>query len=229
MSYINLFYIDIETASKYKNLDEFRKNEPIGFELFEKKHSKRRKTRPEWDVDINQAYFEQTPLIPEYGKIICVSCGRYVFDDKNNTYELKIANFYSDDEYEILKKTKNALNYAEKNILNISGYNIKNFDMPYLFKKFYMHKLDVPKIINFDGKKPWDLPIKDIFDFYKNGAQDYATLEEVCYVLGIKYLKDISGDKINENYWNGNLMEIVKHCEEDILNTAKIAEILLKD
>lgn len=44
---------------------------------------------------------------------------------------------------------------AEKEVL--VGHNIKNFDIPFLAKRYLYHGLPVPHTLRTAGKKPWEL------------------------------------------------------------------------
>ncbi len=209
--YKNLFYFDIETSGKYRNLDECREQDPEGFKLFVNKYERKIKTDLSWNYDLDQVYLDKSAIFAEFGNIVCVSIG--LFRDEDN-FEVKS---YTGDEKDMMEKIQRAFIWAEKNDKILSGYNIKSFDIPWLNKKFYKYGLQIPNILSTFGKKPWEMRIIDLFDIWKSTTIDYPTFEEMFYDLGLENIKgSFDGDQVHKTYWNGGIEIVREYCENEI-------------
>ncbi len=217
MNYKNLFYFDIETVSKYKDAIEFESIDNRGYKLFLQKIKRKR-----WEGDINTLYIEKGPLIPEYGKIVCVSMAIYVKD------ELRIRSIYDNDEEVLIKKVHKTFSIiSTKTILGSCGYHIKGFDIPWLNRKMMKYNLKIPNLLKTFNIKPWEMNVFDLAEIWRsNGTLEYVSFDEMLNELNIESPKtDISGGNVNKVYWEeNNLIRIKTYCENDVIacvNTAK--------
>lgn len=223
--YQKMLYFDIETAGKYKSLQDFLNDDPRGAALFIKRCEKNKEKWP--DIGCDKLYLEKASLLPEYGQIICASFAYYK-EEADGTIQLRRAS-YTGTELEILVKTLAILSNINKMNLSLCGFNIKGFDNSWLIKKFFQHNLPIPDCLNLVGKKPWELNIYDIADIWKAGYFDYPTLDEVSWALGIKSPKQfLSGDKVHKAFWDGEIDKIQKYCEADVTCLVEIAKKILK-
>jgi DNA polymerase elongation subunit (family B) len=88
-----------------------------------------------------------------------------------------------------------------KNLILV-GWNIKNFDIPWLFRKLLNNELKVPSNLNMWGKKPWESHNIDMMEMWKNTSNLNVTFEEAVYSMNIKSPKeDICGSQTHETYW----------------------------
>lgn len=226
MNYKNLFYFDIETVSDFKNIDDLKQNDERGYELFIRK-IKRKSTRFEdWkSPDHNDIYIKKSPLIPEFGKIVCITMGFFKNDD------LKIKSIYNNNEKELIKETHSIFKKISNTTLSLCGYYIKGFDIPWLNKKFMKYDLEIPRILRTFNIKPWDMNIYDLSEIWKsNGTLENTSFDEMLYTLNIDSPKnDISGEDVNSIYWeNEDLNRIKKYCENDVLACVKSSEKIMK-
>ena len=83
----------------------------------------------------------EQPLLPEFGKIVCISVGFIL-----PSGETKLDSFYGD-EKNLLIATSELLNRVDKLGFIICGHNVKNFDLPYIGKRMLINGVKVPKII----------------------------------------------------------------------------------
>lgn len=221
MAYKNYFYFDIETTSKSRTLFDLKLEDEIGYSLFIKKWEKMGKYEKEWEGEADKIYIEKAPLFPEYGKIICMSFGLFTENE-----EKKIMTLIEDDEEILLKRISKIINRSNDTKRILCGFNIKNFDLPFIIKKMHKYNIDLPLNINYVGLKPWEILIKDISEIWKGLGRSSASLEEVAYELETNSPSIIGGEKVHEYYWNNNKDIIIKKCEMDVDATIKIAEKL---
>ncbi len=211
--------LDIETRGNYKDYQEFCDNDERGAELFRTKYNKLGWYK---EMTIGEAYTTYSPIISTFGSICCISVGM-----TNSSGDKKIHSFYGDNEREILESFNKALEKIQMKDLTLCGYRIFNFDIPWLLHKFHTYRIIPADIINIYGKKPWELRIVDMFDDWKIKSTHTASLDDICYELGIKSPKsELDGSKVHAYYWEGKLDEIKDYCECDISVSIDISKII---
>lgn len=222
MSHKNYFYIDIETTSKEASLFDLRMNDEKGYELFMRKIEKMKSFDSEWNRDPQLIYTDKAPLLPEYGKIICMSFGMFTDDG-----EQKIMTIIENTEEETVRKSAKVIAKAGGSRRFICGFGIKNFDIPFLIKKMYKYEIDIPLNLSFASVKPWEITVSDVAETWKGIGKSLATLEEVAHDLKIPYKHIINGDEVHSYYWDKRDTKTIMHkCENDILITINVAEKL---
>jgi len=213
------FYFDIETSGAYRDIHTMYTKTPEMYKLFIHKMERMREKDPAMkDSNIVPLYPMKAPLFPEFGRIVCFS---YAYFDNDNLYLDSVQN---PDEEQLIHGILDVINtiVIPKN-LKLCGYNIKGFDIPYLFKKFLHYKMTPPACVNFFNKKPWEVECLDLMELWKNNSnQQIATLEEFAFALGIESPKtELSGDKVHETYYKGEHELVKKYCQQDVMCCVK--------
>jgi len=211
-----LLFFDIETAGEYPSYAEFKKADPEGAKIFASKAE-----RLGYE-NIEESYENKVSLFPEFGKIVCLSYGIW----KNG--EMKVSTIAEMDEKDTLTKIGVLFQKAEAQGLIPCGWNIKNFDVPWIFRKMLMHKLRVPSNLNSYGKKPWEVNLVDLKEMWKSFSSLDVTFEEAVYSLKLPSPKDVmDGSKVHYNYWtNVNLEGIKYYCEKDVMAMMHMCEYI---
>jgi predicted PolB exonuclease-like 3'-5' exonuclease len=208
-------FIDIETVGAAATLDELFKTNPRQAQLWDTWTRK-------MELDPHEDWLKKAGLQAEYGKIVCVSFGYY---DAN--MQPKIQSFYGDDEHDILEKTAKVLNNSDNAGYKLAGHNIEKFDVPFLWKRMFIHGITPPDIITIWDKKPWDLKFFDTAKVWGNGywKESFTSLETLSLVLGVDSSKDeMHGNEVHNSYWNeGGIEKIKTYCEKDVLATMEVA------
>jgi len=205
-----VLYLDIETTTKYKDIDELKNNSNVEFELLLKKYNKTNK-----DKLLQEYYIEKATIFPSFSKIVCLSIGYYV----NGKLNIKS---FTNNEKDILNKSYKAFENASKGLYSVCGYYIKMFDIPWLNLKYLKYNIKIPKILNSINKKPWEVPV---FDIYEELNAKYWSLSEISHELNINIPK-YSGNDVYNMYYSNDINGVIEHCESDIKATAKIYKII---
>ncbi len=230
----NSLFFDIETASKYPSFKEFEEKEKNLSKLWaEKYHPSNYKKEMEKNPTIyiytlDEIYNKYAGLYPEFSKVICISFGLLIKTDKN-TIEKEITNVSSHNEVDLLKDTKLFFNSLKN--MNLTGFNIKGFDIPFLCKRFLINGIELPELLKIKGKKPWELTVIDIMDDWKFGSfGNNTSLDVLCETLGVVSPKDdIQNYQVSEVYHQSkdNLSRIEKYCAKDVKATMEVMERLV--
>lgn len=179
---------------------------------------------------INDIYINSAALHAEFAKITCISLGFFTEDDENKM-ERTVFTFKDKDEKQILLDFKTFLDSPETAILKLTGYNIREFDIPFTTKRFFINHITLPKFFDLKGKKPWEIIINDICDDWKGLQREIVSLHLVCTVLGINTPKDkFKNSEVSALYLSGKITldEVVEYCEKDINACMSVVEFLTK-
>lgn len=202
----NILFIDIETVPQEADFENLSTRTQI---LWDKKSRQWRK-----DATTEDAY-KKAGIYAEFGKIICISAG-YILDET-----LHIKSFYENDEREILLQFKESLNkFGKKRDAQLCAHNGKEFDFPYLCRRMLIQGITLPKLLQMQGKKPWEVPFLDTLELWRFGDyKNYTSLDLLCEVFNVPTPKDdIDGSQVADVYWKQNdIRRIVKYCEADVI------------
>jgi 3'-5' exonuclease len=232
-----LFHFDVEVVTQYKNYSELLDKDPAMAKAWEVRSRSYTKFEEYKDLKteelLSATYHDKAGLMPEFGKVIVIANGMKIFKENKGPVDY-IKAYAMDDEIEILNQFKESLNSAaaKKPGLNLCGYNIKGFDMPYVSKRMLINDISLPQLLNNGGRKPWEIPAYDLFEVWQQGSRDMVSLELVCISLGIPTPKDgISGSEVGDVYWNAeNRLEAVDrisaYCQRDVKATINIVDKL---
>jgi len=233
-----LLFLDIETVGIEENLDSLHSEFPNLYKLWEEtgyEYCKRRYPKED-SLSSNEMFIKKAALLPEFGKIVCVSVGFILQNGK-----LKLDS-YVGDEKEILSHTITLFNRINKLGFRLCGHNIKSFDLPYIGKKILIHGLDLPSIIPTYADKPWETRVvdtKEVWNF--NSYIGLSSLDLVCASLNVDSPKsgELNGEKMHHYYydWPEGKEEslgikrddnIKEYCEKDVIATINLVKHITK-
>ena len=217
----NLFLIDIETVSGAQHFhlldDEWK-------ELWTEKVLKNLPP----NTTAEEYYPMRAAILAEFAKVVCISIG--YFKKENNSLQLRIKSFCSEDETTVLQEFTKTLKqlHSKKPRWLFAGHNIKEFDIPFLCRRLLVNNLAIPPYLDFQKLKPWETPILDTLHLWRFGDyKHYTSLKLLCAALGVPSPKDdIDGSKVGEVFWTEkNLERITRYCGKDV---ATVANVILR-
>ena len=144
-----ILFVDIETVPEEENYTQLSSTRK---KLWEQKTAYQRK-----EDEQPETFYERAGIWAEFGKIICISVG--FFDTSNATTNFRIKSF-SGKETSLLKQFKRLCDehfYLKSHLL--CAHNGKEFDFPFLARRMVIHGIELPRVLNLFGKKPWEFPI----------------------------------------------------------------------
>ena len=208
-----ILFLDIETVPQAGNWEELHETDQY---LWDKKTKMQRKE----DFTAEDFYSERGGIMAEFGKIICISVGILEKREK-----LMIKSFYGDDEKILLIEFGEIFNHPKLHDVILCAHNGKEFDFPWIARRFLINGMQPPKPFQMFGKKPWEIPHLDTMELWKFGDyKSYISLELLAHVFGIPTPKDdIDGSMVSSIYYiEKDLFRIVQYCEKDVLTLANI-------
>lgn len=214
----NILFIDIETVPEHEHFSDLDETTKI---LFAEKTAYQRK-----DEISPEEFYNRAGIWAEFGKIICISVGYFVF--KNDERQFRTTSFFGE-EVKILQDFSNLLaNHFSGAQYVLCGHNIKEFDLPFIGRRMVIHGLQIPYKLDLVGKKPWEIPHLDTMELWKFGDyKHFTSLKLLTHILGIPSPKDdIDGSQVSEIFYvNNDIDRIIIYCEKDVL---AVAQVLLK-
>lgn len=215
----NTLFIDIEAASEYADLSLNSENK---IDLWGKKAKNILNSNNQTSSEL---YFDRAALFPEFGKIIVIGMG-FLFMNSRGELALKVKTIANDDEKELLKEFILFVNKTYRSReLTLVAHNGKEFDFPYLCRRMLVNGLEIPKSLQLQGKKPWEIIHQDTMEMWRFGdRRTYCSLELLAELLGIPGAKtDLSGDRVNHVFYiEKDLARITAYCLEDVIVVAQL-------
>jgi len=191
--FTNLLFIDIESAPKVKefdNVDDRSKS------LFRKKfaHEIDSYSSIAESVLWMNKWREKAALYAEFSRVVCVSMG--LISETIGGFNIKLHSIINRNEKALLNELSVVLNKIPNHIL--VGHNIKDFDCPFLTRRYYANGIKLPTILNIGSKKPWEISWKDTMEMWGAGQFKYkCSLDLLCNVFGIESPKqDMDGSQV---------------------------------
>ncbi|HEC42029.1 MAG TPA: 3'-5' exonuclease [Bacteroides sp.] len=215
----NILFLDIETVPAADSFDGL--NERMQ-KLWDSRSAYLRK-----DGEDAAEVWGRAGLFAEFGRIVCISAG--IFSNTSEPRRFRIKSFYGDDEVKIIREFASLIgNFKKGRELRLCAHNGKEFDFPYLSRRFIILGEKLPAVLNIAGKKPWELNFLDTMELWKFGEyRNFTSLALLAEILGISNPKDdLDGSQVAEVFYGDNDYErIARYCEKDVL---AVAQVLLR-
>lgn len=205
LDFSKFFFIDIETVPQCSDFSEL----PENFQ----KHWERKSNSFRKENETAAELYKRAGIYAEFGKIVCISIA-YIH---NNSF--RTTSFTGENEEKILIDFCNLIDNPKYNNWTLCGHNIKEFDIPYICRRLLINKLFIPEIINFSGKKPWEISLIDTMDLWKFGDyKNFTSLALLADLFKIPTSKDdIDGSQVADVYYKEkNISRIATYCEKDV-------------
>ena len=214
----NILFLDIETVPLFAEYSKLGETEKI---LWEQKTNYQRK-----DEFTPEEFYDRAGIWAEFGKIVCISVGHFVFTGDIRNFRVKC--FFGEEE-DILNDFKNLLEtHFSKPYHLLCAHNGKEFDFPFIARRMIINHIDIPFKLNLFGKKPWEVPHLDTLELWKFGDyKTYTSLKLMTHILGVPSPKDdIDGGEVRDVFYkNQDIDRIIRYCEKD---TIAVAQIILR-
>lgn len=207
-----VLFLDIETVPQYESYEKV----PENFSALWDKKSQYFRTDEEGPDDI----YQRAGIYAEFGKIVCISVGTVY--QRHGEQRFRVKSYANHDEKKLLYEFVNMLeNYGNHNPIKLCAHNGQEFDFPYIARRCIINGINLPKILDIAGAKPWEVKdvLLDTLQLWKFGDyKNYTSLSLLCAVFDIPTPKDdIDGSQVASVYWEDNDLErIIKYCEKDV-------------
>ncbi|MBM77012.1 MAG: 3'-5' exonuclease [Crocinitomicaceae bacterium] len=217
LDYSKILFLDIETVPLAYNFNELDDRSKI---LWDKKT----KYIQEKEEENAEGVYPKAGIYAEFGKVICISVGFIL--QKNGEEQIRVKSFSADSEPILLQDFADLLNsHYNSDQFMLCAHNGKEFDIPFLARRFLINGLKLPHLLNVAGKKPWEIKQIDTMELWKFGDfKHYTSLDLLTHIFNIPTPKDdIDGSQVAKVYYeDSDLERIIKYCEKDVVATIQL-------
>ncbi len=211
-----ILFLDIETVRGHRYFAD------LSEEMQAMWTHKAQYIKSEEESTAEEKYYERAGIYAEFGRVVCISFGIIFWQD--TTPHLKVKSFYGQDEKQVLLRFKSLLDEKFRG-WQLCAHNGKEFDFPYLCRRYLINQVPLPKLLQIQGKKPWEVPFLDTMELWKFGDyKNFTKLALLCHVFGIPSPKnDMDGSQVSTVFWESEEIErIARYCEQDVVATAQV-------
>lgn len=171
----------------------------------------------------DQLFREKSALQAEFGRIVCISFGKVKFnEDAEPTVQIVS---YTGSEEEILTQSLKLINGLCKGGVKLLGHNIKRFDIPFICKRAFINRMEVPPALQVWDKKPWEIAVVDTSELWSFGAwqEGFTSLDLLAAVLELPSPKaEMKGSEVHSQFYAGNIDQIKEYCQRDVVALIQI-------
>jgi 3'-5' exonuclease len=205
-----ILFLDIETVPLVYNYSELGETSR---ELWDKKWQHNREISPEQQ-------YAKAGIYAEFAKVVCIGLGYH------NQGKFRLKTIASSNEHEVLNSFAELLNqhfHTDGHLL--CAHNGKEFDFPFLCRRFLINNLPLPKVLKIQGKKPWEIKHIDTMELWKFGdVKNFSSLNLLAHVLGLPSPKDdMDGSMVGKTFFEENdLNKIENYCKKDVITLARV-------
>ncbi len=210
-----ILFLDIETVSEHADFQKL--SEPWQELWADKTRFLRKEETPE------DYYPQRAAIMAEFGKVVCISCGYFVKEKDEKRFRVK--SFAGENEFKSLNDFAKMLRLHFDRNYKLCAHNGKEFDFPYLARRMIVHEIKLPKLLNFSGLKPWQVPHLDTMEMWKFGDwKSFTSLKLLAELFGLPTPKDdIDGSQVGDVFWKENdINRIRDYCQKDVVTLARI-------
>jgi DNA polymerase elongation subunit (family B) len=212
----NIVFLDIETVSAHRSFEDLNSD----WQDLWKRKARNLLKEQQTEADI----YDQASIYAEFGKVICIGVG-LIRRGKDGT-QFRVKSYYGDDERTVLQEFANLLNKSFNGATYLlCAHNGKEFDFPYLARRMMVQGIALPKLLDIQGKKPWEVPHLDTLELWKFGdRKSFTSLNLLAHLFEIPTPKDdIDGSMVGSVYWQDHdLDRIARYCCKDVLTLARV-------
>ncbi len=212
--YSKILFLDIETVPQNRHFSDLSERMQM---LWKRKADLLNKND---ENSTPESIYGRAGIYSEFGKIVCISVGFY------NKDRFRLKSFYNHDEKTLLNEFATLLNsYYNTSDATLCAHNGKEFDFPFIARRMIINGIQIPKVLDTAGLKPWETHFLDTMELWKFGDfKNYTSLDLLCAILDIPTPKDdINGSEVGYVYWEEDDLERIKtYCQKDVLAVAQI-------
>ncbi len=210
----NILFLDIETVPvkyKYEDLSENEK------ELWNKKWAFNKDSEPE-------ELYAKAGVYAEFSKIVCIGLGYYHYSN------FRVKSITGETERDLLNEFVKVISQSfNKDEHFYCAHNGKEFDFPFLCRRMIVNWVEIPKRLQLQGLKPWEVKHLDTMELWRFGdVKNFTSLNLLAHTLNLPSPKDeMDGSMVSKVYYEEkNISKIESYCLKDVVTLARVYQRL---
>jgi len=214
-----ILFIDIETATVVSRYETLSPHMRLAWEHEARKIQEA--SNPAATAE--DKFYRYASLQGEFGRVVCLSAAYLKFTQSQPALILK--SFCGFDEKRILQAF-GQLFPATNRFAYVCAHNGREFDFPFLSKRYLINQIPLPSCLILWDKAIWETRhLLDTMQLWKfSSFRESRRLELICAALDIATPKDdLQGNQVNDVFWQQEDLErIARYCENDVLALVQI-------
>lgn len=167
-----------------------------------------------------ERYTLKGALRAEFSKIVCLSIGVVMFNGNDEPH--LFVKSLTGTEKDILAKFMTICDTAGKYDF-LAAHNGKNFDFPFIIRRLIANGMPIPKLLQIQGKKPWEITLIDTQELWRFGDLAFPSLDLLCKILGVPMKSGLDGSKVHETFYvKKDIAAIAAYCANDVAALARV-------
>jgi DNA polymerase elongation subunit (family B) len=215
-----ILFLDIETAAMMACYEDL----PPRMQEAWKYESRKIREEDYPAASAGEKFDRHAAFYAEFGRVVCISAGFLNFMPGKDP-ELIIKSFCSSDERLLLTAFGQMLD-KQKRCTCLCAHNGREFDYPFLGKRFLIQGLPLPRCLSLKDKAGWETRhLMDTMSLWRFSSwKENRRLELICAVLDIPTSKDdIDGSMVNHSFWQlRDLSRIANYCQKDVIALTQV-------
>jgi hypothetical protein len=215
-----LILLDIETATIAPTMDLL--NDRLRDQWAKKAKTLQKTTQEEKSAE--EWFLDRGAIFAEFSQVVCVSVGFLTFSEERP--HCRVTSAFGPEEHAVLASFDRLLaRFEPSQSWRLCAHNGKEFDFPFLGRRFLVNGLPLPALLQLQGKKPWEIPHVDTMDLWKFGDyKSYVSLDLLTAILDVPSPKsDLKGSEVGRVFWQDRDYDrIRRYCEQDVVATAQV-------
>jgi hypothetical protein len=215
----DILFLDLETVSATETWGELSQARQQAWEM--KAESLQREGI---GGSIEDLYQQEAGLYAEYGKIVALTVG--YFHEREDGPELRVKTYTSADSEKSLLDAFQSLveERFDQKTLRLCSHHGKEFHIPFLCRRMLVHCVPLPPVLDFAGKKPWEVPHLDTAEMWMFGNRRYpVSLFTLCSLFNIPYAQHADGTELHHTFYKMHDFEqISQWSQQDVIATAQL-------
>ena len=162
--------------------------------------------------DHEVSYVNKSGIYAEFARVGAIGLG-IVRND-----EVRFKFFKGDTEEELLISFIELIeNKFQDRKYQLCGYNIKEFDVPFLCRRLLVNSVNIPDFITVKSQKPWEYPHLELLNFWKFGDhKNFIPMGLMCKQVGVDYRTFSNNSALREAYFSGENDLIFDYLENEV-------------
>lgn len=217
----HILFLDIETVSSFP---DFHKADERVQSLWTKKAASLQRWSSGPDLDAAALYADRAAIFAEFARVVCLSVG--YLKRTSDHWTIRLKSWAGAEEGAILEGFREVCEtFMARPVRRLCAHNGKEFDFPFLGRRYLANGLAVPTPLRVQELKPWEVPFLDTMEMWRFGdRRSFVSLDLLTQALGIESPKtDMTGADVGDAFWvDGDHDRITRYCEQDVIATAQV-------
>ncbi len=162
--------------------------------------------------DFKSSYQNKSGIYAEFAKVGAIGLGVLKGD------EVRFKFLHNGSEKDLLSEFVLLINNKfSAHKYQFTGYNVKEFDVPFLSRRMIVSGVDLPDLLQVKSEKPWDYPHFELMNLWKFGDhKSFVPLGLLCGQLGVDYNMILSVEELRDAYFRKEIDLVEKYLQNDI-------------